>query len=72
MKRTQKIANICILVGVAAGVGFAFWMPFLPGWCAVAIGVVVAAAAYAAAIDQKSKETIIDSDTLNRRNRSDR
>ncbi|NWA40799.1 hypothetical protein HX889_24415 [Pseudomonas reactans] len=58
MKPTGKAALGASVFGIAAGFGFAWILPGAVWWAPVALGIVVAAGAYAGIVQQMATERV--------------
>lgn len=61
-KHSEKSALGSLLLGVAAALGLAWWLPGAPWWLYAAVGLVLSAVVYDAWIRMKAYEALADRD----------
>lgn len=67
MKKTEILAFVAAAIGVAVGVGLRIWLWMLPPWVYFVVGALAAGGAYKALVELKANESVVDSETINRK-----
>ena len=66
MKRSSKYLIASVAIGTAAAGALALWVPFVTGWGAVIVGVILTALLYSGMLRGGADTAITDSKTVNR------